>query len=244
MTILDGSWHHRQWIIDRLQTDHASELELCKVFLMEDQRNFHCWCYRRHVVQTGGIDSQEEFDFSTEKINENFSNYSAYHHRSVYIRKTGKLASDIIEAEFSMIENAIYTEPDDQSSWWYHQFLLTWMSEPNDHANSNNVKNKDDGGKWYIDIVEKQIEVMRSLLSVETSSKWAMSSLCMMLDMILRVSDSTPNASDASSSLHFATNDLINERQALLGKLCQVDPDHVNRYNYMKRRQYPSLNLP
>lgn len=189
------------------------------------------------MVQTGGIESQEEFDFSTEKINENFSNYSAYHHRSVYIRKTGKLATDIVEAEFSMIENAIYTEPDDQSSWWYHQFLLTWMSEQKDHDSSahHGGNNKDGGIKWYISVVEKQIEVMRNLLSVETSSKWAMSSLCLMLDILLKLSNKDPTGFNASSSHNFAVNDLMNERQALLSKLCLVDPYHVNRYNYMKR---------
>lgn len=189
------------------------------------------------MVQTGGIESQEEFDFSTEKINENFSNYSAYHHRSVYIRKTGKLATDIVEAEFSMIENAIYTEPDDQSSWWYHQFLLTWMSEQKDHDSSahHGGNNKDNGIKWYISVVEKQIEVMRNLLSVETSSKWAMSSLCLMLDILLKLSNKDPTGFNAGSSHNFAVNDLMNERQALLSKLCLVDPYHVNRYNYMKR---------
>jgi geranylgeranyl transferase type-2 subunit alpha len=189
-------------------------------------------------VQTGGFESQGEFDFSTEKINENFSNYSAYHHRSVYIRKTGILATDIVEAEFSMIENAIYTEPDDQSSWWYHQFLLTWMSEQkdNDRGVHHAGTNKDDGIKWYISIVEKQIEVMRGLLSVETSSKWAMSSLCLMLDILLKLSNVEPKGAIASSSHHFSVNDLINERQALLSKLCLVDPYHVNRYSYMKGR--------
>ena len=129
LNVLDGAWHHRQWILERIQVDFYSELELCKLFLMEDQRNFHCWCYRRLVVNIGDIKPTDEFAFSGEKIDENFSNYSAFHHRSVYIQKLGKNASDMVEAEFSIIENAIYTEPDDQSAWWYHQFLLTWISQ-------------------------------------------------------------------------------------------------------------------
>jgi geranylgeranyl transferase type-2 subunit alpha len=189
-------------------------------------------------VQAGGIASLEEFDFSTEKINENFSNYSAYHHRSVYIRKTGILAVNIVEGELSMIENAIYTEPDDQSSWWYHQFLLTWMSEQKDYyTNVHHAGDSEhDGMKWYISIVEKQIEVMRGLLSVETSSKWAMSSLCLMLDILLKLSNAEPTGANASSCRHFAVKDLVDERQALLSKLCLVDPYHVNRYNYMMGR--------
>jgi len=34
----------------------------------------------------------------------------------------------ILEPELAIVENAVFTEPDDQSAWWYHQFLLTWIS--------------------------------------------------------------------------------------------------------------------
>jgi hypothetical protein len=70
-----------------------------------------------------------ELSYSSEKIQENFSNYSAFHHRSLYIKKAGQNLRDILPAEFSTVENAIFTEPDDQSAWWYHQFLVSWMQQ-------------------------------------------------------------------------------------------------------------------
>jgi hypothetical protein len=36
--------------------------------------------------------------------------------------------TDILETEFQLIENAIYTEPDDQSAWWYNIFILQYLS--------------------------------------------------------------------------------------------------------------------
>ena len=87
-----GAWWHRVWIMQRFQCDYIAEIGLCTQFLMEDERNFHCWNYRRYVVEAGQqsgstIRAEDEFRYSTEKIEQNFSNYSALHHRSVYITK-------------------------------------------------------------------------------------------------------------------------------------------------------------
>lgn len=229
---LDGAWHHRQWIMERLEMDHNSELELCKLFLTEDQRNFHCWSYRRLVVQKGNIQPQKEFEFSTEKIEENFSNYSAFHHRSLFIQKIGQCPREMVEAEFSIIENAIYTEPDDQSSWWYHQFLLSWIMI----KEKTPVQDKIDNAVWLQGILKQQIDVMRGLLLLESSSKWAMSSLSMMIEILLKQTQLSQTTSATSCSMGCA-NELSQERMSLLSRLCSVDPYHIKRYQYLQQRQ-------
>lgn len=201
-------------------------MELCRTFLSLDQRNFHCWCYRRFVVDIGTVPSAAEFAYSTEKIEENFSNYSAFHHRSVFIRKltevdvgngyggrgdlsTLDIASsliDLVDGEFAITENAVYTEPDDQSAWWYHQFLLSWCKQLQDRVvNSRtdstlprtitpgtleeieNISITDTGitEGWFTNVLEHQIEVVRGLLAVEPDSKWALLSLAMMASLLL-----------------------------------------------------------
>eukprot|EP00903_Cladosiphon_okamuranus_P016843 g15533.t1 len=82
------AWHHHKWALDRglgLLGDRsalAEDLALCATFLELDGRNFHCWAHRMWVAERMGLSAQEEFDFTTDKIKQNFSNYSAFHFRS------------------------------------------------------------------------------------------------------------------------------------------------------------------
>ena len=45
----------------------------------------HCWNYRRYVAKNIHLSIEKEFDFTTQKINDNFSNYSAWHQRSALL---------------------------------------------------------------------------------------------------------------------------------------------------------------
>ena len=198
------------------------ELELCRTFLSLDQRNFHCWNYRRFIVEQSKTPAADEFSYSTEKIEENFSNYSAFHHRSVFIKRLESQPRDLIDYEFSITENAIYTEPDDQSAWWYHQFLLTWLqsSLPDDSV--------DDLIWLFGDVLPRQLEVVRNLLTIEPNSKWAMNSLSAMLDARILLGGKLGLDRYSGEMLDHAS-----ERKKLLERLCEIDPNHINRYKFL-----------
>jgi Protein prenyltransferase alpha subunit repeat len=53
--------------------------------LSADDRNFHGWAYWRWVVRRAGSTPQECLDYTTAKLKENFSNYSAWHARSAVL---------------------------------------------------------------------------------------------------------------------------------------------------------------
>jgi geranylgeranyl transferase type-2 subunit alpha len=71
------------------------------------------------------------FRFSDEKVNENFSNYSAWHYRSSLLARThpdpeGRLPMDeaTLAKELDLATNAFYTDPEDQSAWFYTSWLF------------------------------------------------------------------------------------------------------------------------
>ncbi|RHZ83245.1 hypothetical protein Glove_99g311 [Diversispora epigaea] len=131
-------FNHRRWCLETIpDPDWHNELALVDKMLDMDSRNFHGWDYRRYVISKltmhGDLKSliQNEFDFTTTKINQNFSNYSAWHQRSKLLPKLIKEKNlndqeikEIINREFELVKSAFYTDPDDQSSWLYHRWLI------------------------------------------------------------------------------------------------------------------------
>ena len=172
-----GAWFHRKWCIRYFVQmtrnckndgdDHdvykkvnevlQEELELCSYFLTLDERNFHCWNYRRFVIscllvlihqengrnedrvdmdvngswdldcksimgpQIVDVESKEDLDhsvmklddtkiqelvnmewsFTCEKIESNFSNYSAFHYRSKLVPLVKVLKEDVSPLVFA-----------------------------------------------------------------------------------------------------------------------------------------------
>lgn len=120
-----SAWHHRGWVVTFCDVSLQSEIELCNLYLSKDLRNFHCWDYRRSLVKKseGSITSAAELDYTTKKIVEDFSNFSAWHYRSKLLPLHSDMKA-ILEKDFDCIQQAIYTEPEDQSPWLYHLWLM------------------------------------------------------------------------------------------------------------------------
>mmetsp|Transcript_1752 Transcript_1752/g.2411 ORF Transcript_1752/g.2411 Transcript_1752/m.2411 type:complete len:323 (+) Transcript_1752:77-1045(+) len=225
-----GTWFHRKWCILKAGREESilqRELALCAQFLNLDERNFHCWNYRRFVVgclcgstngetvfqgevvfgsQVGGeSDSrgsvfedkkthdllEAEVKFTTEKIQQNFSNGSAFHYRCKLLTYLPDVFS--LEDELELIHNAIFTEPDDQTAWWYLQFLLE---------------------KYHADFdLETEKSMLEELLEAEGGeSKWVLLGLYHVLQYMEGMEE---------------------EQEQILSTLIRIDPDRKVRYENM-----------
>lgn len=124
-------WYQRMWVLNHsVDCDWQKELALCAKCLNLDERNFHCWNYREYVVQKAGISAEEEFQFATSKILNNFSNYSSWHYRSrllskMFYNSDQKYIDETKKEELNLVMNATFTDPNDSSAWFYQRWLLS-----------------------------------------------------------------------------------------------------------------------
>lgn len=141
-------WNYRQWIlsqaIQRLPLPVArkiweTELGLVSKMLNRDQRNYHAWGYRRLVVAQlespeldGKSMAEDEFAYTTKMIGQSLSNFSAWHNRSQLIPRVleqrgadDKARAAFLVEELDLVREGLNVGPEDQSLWYYHQFLVS-----------------------------------------------------------------------------------------------------------------------
>eukprot|EP00948_MAST-09A_sp_MAST-9A-sp1_P000717 g717.t1 len=227
------------------------EIRLCETFLMKDERNFHCWRHLRCIVtllEDYGVNletlpaenegkkvhqdsitkldretKEYQLDFSLNCIQRNFSNYSAWHHRTIYLQKTlqqeeQKKNKDsmltMAKHELGLVRNAIFTEPDDQSAWFYHHWIVDrlLMKSIDGEKRKDNVD----------EVLLEEIQLIRELLDSgveEGECRFAHETIARLL--VNRTRLGTGTASD------------IEEARKIYTNLITQDPPHEQRYLYV-----------
>lgn len=147
-------------------------------------------------------------------IEDNFSNYSAWHHRSIFLPKAfgnnqDQFRSQIMD-EFEKVKAAFYTEPADQSAWFYHRWLVGIMKEK--------------APDQLEALIEEQLHACEELLTVEENCKWAILTQVFLLIEL--------NSNGARSAI-------IQEK---LDSLQRLDPSHNGFYQDLGKSLSPTVN--
>ncbi|KAG8885882.1 Rab geranylgeranyltransferase [Tulasnella sp. 331] len=181
-------WNHRRWCLDNTpngpgdensddrygwkRSNWAHELAVVEKMLNADARNFHAWSYRRYVVASSPDPRSEmaELAYTTQKIESNFSNFSAWHQRSKILTslwdKGEMTAPKVKDGEFELLQHAMYSDPNDQSIWLYHRWLV--------------------GAGDDVAVLKREIGIVEELLEIEPDSKWCMESLVHYRGLLMR----------------------------------------------------------
>ena len=168
------------------------------------------------------------------KIEQNFSNYSAWHHRGRCLEAlyqpittisladllankppdTGKQTSVIpletLDLEFQMVHSAFVTDPDDSSAWLYYRWLIAQL-----------LKLTDPDTPDIIDMertLNNEIEFFQAdLLQLDPESKWILLTYAMLLEVNAKLQE---DVSDDGSEIY--------------SKLMVVDPMRKGFYQDVK----------
>jgi hypothetical protein len=154
----------------------------------------------------------------SEKINENFSNYSAWHYRTVLLPRlypAASVASDaalraryeeVLDGEFHLVRQAFYTEPEDQSAWLYHRWLLgrvvaesstaaTTSGSTSSNANKLPVLGISLGTHLFDDIKDMDVDASSAAAATPTPAAAEAASASSAATAVSSSSSSSPSAS-------------------------------------------------
>ncbi|GAA6000724.1 Rab geranylgeranyltransferase BET4 [Rhodotorula paludigena] len=233
-------WEHRKWVLETMpDADWGMEIKMVEMYLEKDGRNFHSWDYRRYLISSildlassatptprtkplPAPTTESELAFTTRKISANFSNFSAWHYRTKLLAKLweekewgpeAKERVDRVEQEFELVKQAVWSDPNDQSAWLYHRWLV---------------------GDGTVPIVRREIACIEELLEEEPDSRWCLDSLVYYKGLLVRLLESEGEATRQE-------RDELNVACAeMLDKLKEVDPMRRARYEDLRLRIIPA----
>lgn len=234
-------WNHRRWLLTSAATYippraalelWQGELGLVSKMLSLDSRNFHGWGYRREVVEQ--IERlreksmvEPEFEYTAKMIRSNLSNFSAWHNRGQLMpRLLDERTADVedrkklLDAEFELITEALYTDPYDQSLWFYHQFLMSTFDERNPKAPKilANVGNAE-----RLEYLEQEIDSVREMLDGAEDCKYIYQALLEYSSRYLEVDAGNKKVTTV-------------EMKSWLDELRKIDPLRDGRWGDLARK--------
>ncbi|KAJ2899345.1 uncharacterized protein MKZ38_003274 [Zalerion maritima] len=235
-------WNYRLWLLGEatkrfpVPTSRRiweNELALVSQMLTKDNRNFHAWGYRRFVVgalereELGGKSMAEsEFEYTTKMIHWSLSNFSAWHNRSKLIpRLLGERGADdkkrqkFLDAELDLVREALNVGPEDQSLWYYHQFLI--LNLINDVKQATIVPNITVEQKS--EYVQREIDDIKDFLEDYDDIKWIYEAL---LEYTLAL---------AKLESREATTSEKEDLKTWLTKLRELDPMRKGRWDDVEK---------
>ena len=169
--------------------------------------------------------AERELGYTLRKIEANFSNFSAWHQRTKLLphvwaarRLSTEQVDTQLDSELELVKQAMYTDPADQSVWFYHRWLIDLLLAPPSNA-VQEPHNEPQRAQRRRSILQDEIDAIEQLFELEPESKWCAISLA---HLHTRLAALYPDQEKA--------NGHKGKANTLLHKLIDLDPDRSARY--------------
>lgn len=157
--------------------------------------------------------AERELAYSLRKIESNFSNFSAWHQRTkllphvwAALQLSQEEVDGRVDEEFELVKQAMYTDPSDQSVWFYHRWLIDQVVEG--------------GRERKVKVLEEECKTIEELFELEPDSKWCAISLAHLNTLLADECEGGEREGEARA-----------RAKELLERLIELDPDRAARYH-------------
>lgn len=142
------------------------------------------------------VSARAELRFSEAKIERNFSNYSAWHHRAANLPRAfagptnglgasrdGGVPADVLANEYAFVRQAFFTEPEDQAGWMYHRWLTAQTKNANEAFAAPGEDAAAAAAAAKRDVFAGEADALRELCALEPDCKWPALTLARLCDL-------------------------------------------------------------
>ncbi|KAJ1598370.1 hypothetical protein NDA14_006962 [Ustilago hordei] len=227
-------WNGRRAIVQHLALSILSSHSSTSWSVVASQLSFPSLLSRPEIVgEEGGTKeillklAERELSYALRKIESNFSNFSAWHQRTQLLphvwaaKNLGVKEVDAkLDAEFELVKQAIYTDPSDQSVWFYHRWLLDLLLSPPSPAEEKEEE-KEGRKERRAKVIKEEIGVIEELLELEPESKWCAVSLAHLYTILAGLEGKEGGEKEGGWK---------GKAKGLLERLMELDPDREARY--------------
>ena len=185
---------------------------------------------------------EKEYAYTSQMVRGNLSNFSAWHQRSMLLPQVLNVRSasrssrrELFDSELAFIKNALFTDPYDQSLWFYHQYLMCILLNNSEGGEVNSTSCPLPSGnreQWASftnhdreQYLSSEIGEIKELLDDTDDCKWIYQSLLSLAQSYLDVEGGNQGNS-------FTTIELRN----WLSRLNELDPLRKGRWIDWERK--------
>uniref|UniRef100_A0A7S0QXR3 Geranylgeranyl transferase type-2 subunit alpha n=1 Tax=Pyramimonas obovata TaxID=1411642 RepID=A0A7S0QXR3_9CHLO len=175
-------WSYRRYVAQLVGRTPEEELGFTTHKIEQNFSNYSSWHYRSkllpvlHDTGCSPPPAQPEAEQSTDGTESSAEEMSLLALPHMYRNPTdssagsSQLPASVLDEEFELVQQALFTEPADQSAWLYHRWLLAQVMKPG--IDTEVKKNT----------LAREAQALRELLEVEPNSKWCMLTLARVVE--------------------------------------------------------------